>query len=95
MTRPHEHTGADTAPKIRSTTILAVRKDGKVAVAGDGQVTMGEEMVKGSAKKVRRLYHGKILAGFAGATADAFTLFERFEESWSSTTATLPDRRWS
>lgn len=79
MTKPHKHAAADAAPVIRSTTILAVRKDGKVAVAGDGQVTMGEEMVKGTAKKVRRLYHGQILAGFAGATADAFTLFERFE----------------
>ena len=79
MTKPHEQAAGNTAPKIRSTTIVAVRKDGMVAVAGDGQVTMGEEMVKGSAKKVRRLYHGKILAGFAGATADAFTLFERFE----------------
>jgi ATP-dependent HslUV protease subunit HslV len=64
---------------IRSTTVLAVRKDGKVAVAGDGQVSLGETVVKGGAKKVRRLYNGKILAGFAGATADAFTLFERFE----------------
>jgi ATP-dependent HslUV protease subunit HslV len=65
--------------KVRSTTVLAVRRDGKVALAGDGQVSMGETVVKQGAKKIRRLYGGKILAGFAGATADAFTLFERFE----------------
>ncbi len=64
---------------VRSTTVLAVRRDGKVAMAGDGQVSMGETVVKQGAKKIRRLYNGKILAGFAGATADAFTLFERFE----------------
>jgi ATP-dependent HslUV protease, peptidase subunit HslV len=64
---------------VRSTTVLAVRKDGQVALAGDGQVSMGETVVKQGAKKIRRLYNGKILAGFAGATADAFTLFERFE----------------
>ncbi len=65
--------------RVRSTTVLAVRRDGKVAMAGDGQVSMGETVVKQGAKKIRRLYNGKILAGFAGATADAFTLFERFE----------------
>jgi ATP-dependent HslUV protease subunit HslV len=64
---------------IRSTTILAVRRNGEVALAGDGQVSMGETVIKQGAKKLRRLYGGKILAGFAGATADAFTLFERFE----------------
>ncbi|MDT8316608.1 MAG: ATP-dependent protease subunit HslV [bacterium] len=64
---------------IRGTTIIAVRKDGKVAVAGDGQVTTGSTIMKQSARKVRRLYKDSILAGFAGATADAFTLFERFE----------------
>lgn len=63
----------------RSTTIIAVRKDGKVAMAGDGQVTLGETVMKPNAKKVRRIYDGKILTGFAGATADAFTLLERFE----------------
>jgi ATP-dependent HslUV protease, peptidase subunit HslV len=61
------------------TTILSVRKDGKVVVAGDGQVTMGPTVVKHNAKKVRRLGNGKVIAGFAGATADAFTLFERLE----------------
>ena len=65
--------------RIRSTTILCVRRDGKVVMAGDGQVTLGAEVLKGSAKKLRRLYNGKILAGFAGATADAFALFTRFE----------------
>jgi len=65
--------------RIRSTTILCVRKDGKVVMAGDGQVTLGSEVLKASAKKLRRLYNGKILAGFAGSTADAFALFTRFE----------------
>ncbi|HVO97823.1 MAG TPA: ATP-dependent protease subunit HslV [Bryobacteraceae bacterium] len=65
--------------KIRSTTILCVRRDGKVVMAGDGQVTLGSEVLKASAKKLRRLYNGKIMAGFAGATADAFALFSRFE----------------
>ncbi|HEY9545652.1 MAG TPA: ATP-dependent protease subunit HslV [Solimonas sp.] len=61
------------------TTILAVRRDGEVALGGDGQVSMGNACVKGNARKVRRLYGDKVLAGFAGGTADAFTLFERFE----------------
>ncbi|MBT8132084.1 MAG: ATP-dependent protease subunit HslV [Gammaproteobacteria bacterium] len=61
------------------TTIVSVRRDGIVAVGGDGQVTMGDTIVKGNARKVRSLYDGKVLAGFAGGTADAFTLFERFE----------------
>jgi ATP-dependent HslUV protease subunit HslV len=64
---------------IRSTTVLLVRKDGHVALAGDGQVTMGETVMKANAKKVRRLYNDTILAGFAGATADAFSLLTRFE----------------
>ena len=64
---------------IRGTTILSVRRDGKVVVGGDGQVSMGNTVMKGNARKVRRLYKGQVLAGFAGATADAFTLFERFE----------------
>jgi ATP-dependent HslUV protease subunit HslV len=62
-----------------STTILAVRRDGILALGGDGQVTLGNTVMKGNARKVRRLYDGKVLAGFAGGTADAFTLFERFE----------------
>ncbi|MBT8131691.1 MAG: ATP-dependent protease subunit HslV [Gammaproteobacteria bacterium] len=61
------------------TTIVSVRRGGVVAVGGDGQVTMGDTIVKGNARKVRTLYDGKVLAGFAGGTADAFTLFERFE----------------
>lgn len=65
---------------MRGTTIVAVRKNGKVAVAGDGQVTTGNTVMKHTAKKVRRLYKESVLAGFAGATADAFTLFERFEK---------------
>ena len=69
--------------QFHGTTIVSVRRktpDGvQVAIGGDGQVTLGNIVVKGSARKVRRLYHGKVLAGFAGATADAFTLFERFE----------------
>ncbi len=66
--------------RIRSTTIIAVRRGGKVAMAGDGQVTMGETVMKGNARKVRRLHDGAVLAGFAGATADAFTLLEHFEQ---------------
>jgi ATP-dependent HslUV protease subunit HslV len=66
--------------KFRSTTVIAVRKDGRVAMAGDGQVTMGETVMKNNARKVRRLLDGRVLCGFAGATADAFTLFDRFEE---------------
>jgi len=62
-----------------ATTILAVRKDGRVVIAGDGQVTMGDTIMKGTARKVRRLHDGAVLVGFAGSTADAFTLFERFE----------------
>jgi len=69
----------DNKYKVRSTTILLVRKDGHVALAGDGQVTMGETVMKSSARKVRRLYNDRILAGFAGATADAFSLLTRFE----------------
>jgi ATP-dependent HslUV protease subunit HslV len=64
---------------IRSTTVLVIRKDGQVVMAGDGQVTMGDTVVKHQAKKIRRLYQDKILTGFAGSTADAFTLFERLE----------------
>ncbi len=66
--------------KIRSTTILAVRHKGQVAVAGDGQVSLGNTVMKHKAKKVRRLYHGKVITGFAGATADAFTLFDKLEQ---------------
>ncbi len=65
---------------FRGTTVIAVRKNGKLAIAGDGQVTMGNTVMKSNARKVRRISDGKILVGYAGATADAFTLFERFEE---------------
>ncbi|MFM1892439.1 MAG: hypothetical protein RLZ44_1516 [Pseudomonadota bacterium] len=65
--------------QLRGTTILSVRRGGKVVIGGDGQVSMGNTVLKGNARKVRRLYKERVLAGFAGATADAFTLFERFE----------------
>jgi ATP-dependent HslUV protease subunit HslV len=71
----HDHGRAD----VHSTTVLCVRKDGKVALAGDGQVTMGEGVVKHNAKKTRRLFNDKIVAGFAGSTGDALSLFTRFE----------------
>jgi ATP-dependent HslUV protease subunit HslV len=66
-------------PMTRATTVLCVRRGGRVAVAGDGQVTLGETVIKRTANKVRRLYKGQVLAGFAGATSDAFALFARFE----------------
>ena len=65
--------------KIRSTTVIAVKKDGHVAMAGDGQVTAGNTIMKGNARKVRKIYDGKIITGFAGSVADAFTLFDIFE----------------
>jgi ATP-dependent HslUV protease subunit HslV len=69
-----------TMPRIRSTTILSVRRDGKVALGGDGQVTVGETVMKASAHKVRTLANGRLLAGFAGSAADGLTLFQKFEE---------------
>lgn len=71
--------GVRPARRIRSTTILCVRRDGKVVLAGDGQVTLGDEVLKAGANKLRSLYNGQVLAGFAGSTADAFALFSRFE----------------
>ena len=65
--------------QMHSTTIICVRKDGKVALAGDGQVTLGDTVIKHGAKKIRRLYNNKILSGFAGSSADSFALFSRFE----------------
>jgi ATP-dependent HslUV protease subunit HslV len=65
--------------RIRSTTVICIRRDNKVVMAGDGQVTLGNEVIKASARKLRRLYNDKVLAGFAGSTADAFALFARFE----------------
>lgn len=70
---------SDDPTRWHGTTILAVRKDGKVVIGGDGQVTFGQQIIKSNARKVRRLSDGKVIAGFAGATADAFTLFERLE----------------
>jgi ATP-dependent HslUV protease subunit HslV len=74
-----ETQGSETRPRIRSTTVLCVRRGGSVVMAADGQVTMGDSVIKHSARKIRRLYQDKILAGFAGSTADAFSLFGRFE----------------
>ena len=76
--------------RIRSTTILCVRRNGKVVLAGDGQVTMGSEVLKGGARKLRRLYNGKIASGFAGSTADAFALFARFEAKLEQYAGNLP-----
>jgi ATP-dependent HslUV protease subunit HslV len=76
--------------RIRSTTILCVRRGGKVVMAGDGQVTLGQEVLKASAKKLRRLYSDKIIAGFAGSTADAFALFARFEAKLEQFNGNLP-----
>src|SRR5437667_3141896 len=76
--------------KIRSTTVICVRRDNKVVMAGDGQVTLGAEVLKSSARKLRRLYNDKILAGFAGSTADAFALFARFETKLEQFNGNLP-----
>jgi ATP-dependent HslUV protease subunit HslV len=76
--------------KIRSTTVICVRRDNKVVMAGDGQVTLGHEVLKATAKKLRRLYNDKILAGFAGSTADAFALFARFESKLEQFNGNLP-----
>lgn len=75
---------------FRGTTVLAVRKDGKTAMAGDGQVTMNRVIVKHTASKLRRLFEGKVVAGFAGSGADALTLFERFEKKLQSFSGNLP-----
>jgi ATP-dependent HslUV protease subunit HslV len=76
--------------RIRSTTVLCVRRDGKVVMAADGQVTLGSEVLKSSAKKLRRLYSDKVVAGFAGSTADAFSLFARFEAKLEQFNGNLP-----
>jgi ATP-dependent HslUV protease, peptidase subunit HslV len=76
--------------RIRSTTVLVVRRDNKVVMAGDGQVTLGHEVLKSTARKLRRLYNDKILAGFAGSTADAFSLFGRFEAKLEQFNGNLP-----
>ena len=77
-------------PRMRATTILAVRRNGKVAIGGDGQVTVGETVMKSHAQKVRVIRGGKIVAGFAGAAADAMTLFEKFEEKLERYPGNLP-----
>ena len=79
-----------TLPVIRSTTVVSVRIRGGVAVGGDGQVSIGQTIVKAGAKKVRKLYHDRVLAGFAGAAADAFTLFSRFEAKLEEYRGNLP-----
>ena len=76
--------------RIRSTTVICIRRDNKVVMAGDGQVTLGSEVLKTSAKKLRRLYNGTVLAGFAGSTADAFALFARFESKLEQFNGNLP-----
>ena len=77
--------------QFHATTIVAVKHNGKTAIAGDGQVTFGQNTImKASARKVRRLYHGKVLAGFAGSVADAFTLFEKFEATLEAYNGNLP-----
>jgi ATP-dependent HslUV protease subunit HslV len=80
----------DRVPRFRSTTILAVRHRGGVALGGDGQVTLGQVVFKSDAQKVRRLYNGKVLAGFAGASADAFALLERFEARLKDFQGSIP-----
>src|SRR3982751_4737709 len=80
------------SPRIRSTTILCVRRNGKVVMASDGQVTFGQEILKSTARKLRRLYKDKVLAGFAGSTADAFSLFARFEAKLEQHNGNLPSR---
>lgn len=77
-------------PKVRATTILGVRRDGRVALGGDGQVSVGQTIMKSNAQKVRTLKGGKVIAGFAGAAADAFTLFEKFEEKLERFPENLP-----
>jgi ATP-dependent HslUV protease subunit HslV len=79
-----------TSPVIRSTTVVSVRVRGGVAVGGDGQVSIGQTIVKAGARKVRKLYHDRVLAGFAGAAADAFTLFSRFEAKLEEYRGNLP-----
>ena len=79
-----------TSATFRATTVLAVRHRGQVAIAGDGQVTIGATVVKARARKIRKLYHDRVLAGFAGAAADAFTLFARFEARLEEHRGNLP-----
>lgn len=80
----------DFYPEVRSTTVVGIMKDGKVALGSDGQVSFGNTVLKHNARKVRKLYNGKVLAGFAGSTADAFTLLQRFEEKLESYNGKMP-----
>ncbi|MEK7403898.1 MAG: ATP-dependent protease subunit HslV [Acidobacteriota bacterium] len=89
-TAPRPHCARIVFDPVRSTTILCVRRDGRVVMAADGQVTLGQEIMKSSARKLRRLYSDKILAGFAGSTADAFALFARFESKLEQHNGNLP-----
>lgn len=77
-------------PEVKSTTVIGIRKNGKVALGSDGQVSFGNTVMKHNAKKVRKLYNGEIITGFAGATADAFTLLQRFEEKLESYSGNMP-----
>ncbi len=77
-------------PRVRATTVVSVRREGKVAMAGDGQVTIAQTIVKAGARKVRKMYHDRVLAGFAGTAADAFTLFEKFEAKLEEYRGNLP-----
>src|SRR6188474_2834174 len=80
LLHPFQSPGKESmSAQMHSTTIICVRKDGQVALAGDGQVTLGDTVIKHGAKKIRRLYNNKILSGFAGSSADSFALFSRFE----------------
>jgi len=95
MTHTHWHENdprgseSNRRPAIHSTTVVGVKKDGRVAIASDGQITMHETIMKQTAKKVQKVYHGKVLAGYAGAAADALTLFERFEGKLEETRGNL------
>jgi ATP-dependent HslUV protease subunit HslV len=90
MTKCHLGEEIQLVRRIRSTTILAVRHKGKVAIGGDGQVTLGQVVMKSDAHKIRRLYGGKVIAGFAGASADAFALLERFEAKLKDFQGSVP-----
>src|SRR5436853_4840680 len=79
LRHPQSRTMTSMTSKMHSTTIICVRRNGKVAIAGDGQVTLGDTVIKHGARKIRRLYNEKIISGFAGSSADSFALFSRFE----------------
>ena len=87
---PGRDLGPDAARRVRATTVVCVRHRGLVALGGDGQVSIGQTVVKAGARKVRKVYHGRVLAGFAGAAADAFTLFGKFEAKLEEYRGNLP-----